>query len=251
MKKQKDIEDDLEKKYGKLIVKSFAQYYGGYRPKIAGGIMSPLNVGMLYLFKTHFVFQADVANHGNYWEIVIPINAIVTESWIPDDETDLDDPLLEGIDILEDVEKKKRLVIPFIDDDGILHKPEFGITKVPASKKSVGAASYFGGGGLKNIVKDLYVVVVENHRNKLQLQASISDENIQETKNLQEKISREDKILKIVQDTHVLVEKNNILLSNILSLVTKMYNDGELDKDTFNKLDDFLKVYYDNPFGVD
>lgn len=42
------------------------------------------------------------------------------------------------------------------------------------------------------------------------------------------------------------LENQETYLSKLTSLITKMYNDGEINKDTFNKLDDFLKPYYDN-----
>jgi len=32
----------------------------------------------------------------------------------------------------------------------------------------------------------------------------------------------------------------------LISMITKMHDDGEINKDIFNKLDDFLKPYYDN-----
>jgi len=37
-------------------------------------------------------------------------------------------------------------------------------------------------------------------------------------------------------------------LSKLIALVSQMYQDGEINKDTFNKLDDFLKPYYDHPY---
>ncbi len=41
-----------------------------------------------------------------------------------------------------------------------------------------------------------------------------------------------------------LQEKSN----KLIAIVSKMYQDGEINNDTFNKLDEFLKSYYDNPY---
>ncbi|MCH7562011.1 MAG: hypothetical protein IIC67_11740 [Thaumarchaeota archaeon] len=42
------------------------------------------------------------------------------------------------------------------------------------------------------------------------------------------------------------IEEQNEKFDKIISFVSKMYQDGEINKDTFNKLDDFLKPYHDN-----
>lgn len=39
------------------------------------------------------------------------------------------------------------------------------------------------------------------------------------------------------------------MISKLVSMISKMYQDGEIDKNTFNKLDEFLKSYYDNPYN--
>lgn len=45
------------------------------------------------------------------------------------------------------------------------------------------------------------------------------------------------------------LEKQNELLQKIASLVTQIHQDGEPNKDTFNKLDEFLKPYFENPYN--
>lgn len=56
-------------------------------------------------------------------------------------------------------------------------------------------------------------------------------------------------ILKAIGDVAVKLEHQQEQFNKIFSLVSKMYNDGEINKDTFNKLDEFLKPYYDNPYN--
>lgn len=52
-------------------------------------------------------------------------------------------------------------------------------------------------------------------------------------------------ILEIVQDLRSKLDKQGRLLTKLVSVISKMYHDGEINKDTFNKLDSFLKSYYD------
>ena len=72
------------------------------------------------------------------------------------------------------------------------------------------------------------------------------------TKEQIERIIREnDKseiILKIVQDMQTKIDKNNIMLTKLVVMISKMYQDGEINRETFNKLDDFLKPYHAHPY---
>jgi len=46
-----------------------------------------------------------------------------------------------------------------------------------------------------------------------------------------------------------LIEENKEIrgiIHKVASTVSKLYEDGEINKDTFNKLDEFLKSYYDD-----
>jgi len=43
-------------------------------------------------------------------------------------------------------------------------------------------------------------------------------------------------------------ERQEQKFDKLVVLISKMYQDGELNKDTFNKFDQFLKEYYDNPY---
>ena len=52
-------------------------------------------------------------------------------------------------------------------------------------------------------------------------------------------------ILEIVQDLQSKLGEQGRALTKLVSMISKMYQDGEINKDTFNKLDDFLKPYYD------
>ncbi|MHB8546321.1 MAG: AlbA family DNA-binding domain-containing protein [Nitrosotalea sp.] len=154
-----------------LIVKSFAQYHGGYKPKIVGGIMSSFNVGMIYVFKDHFVFKPDVAQSSNYWEIVIPISSVIIDNWSYDGKSISKNSSKDGVGI-EKISGTDYLVIPYLDNDGILQRPKFGIMRILATKYAVGTSSYFRGGGLKKLWHIFYNIILETHRDKLQAQSS-------------------------------------------------------------------------------
>lgn len=60
-----------------------------------------------------------------------------------------------------------------------------------------------------------------------------------------------DKILEIVENLKNMIEKQNDVLRNTSSLISKLYQDGEINKDTFNRLDEFLHDWLDSSFGKD
>lgn len=162
-KRQKELEKELESQYGKIITKSFCQYWGGYRRQIEGGLLSPASMGMMYLFKKFFLFRSDVVRNRNYWEIVIPINSIITENWNPKKHEEKESTL--GVRVFE--EKgfgKKRFVVPFIDDSGIKHEPIFTVIGNFAPKKAVGVSSWWGGGGFTKWMQQFYDVILENKK---------------------------------------------------------------------------------------
>jgi len=55
----------------------------------------------------------------------------------------------------------------------------------------------------------------------------------------------ESKILEGINELKIKLDHQNDLISGISAMISKMYEDGEINKDTFNKLDEFLKPYYD------
>lgn len=53
-------------------------------------------------------------------------------------------------------------------------------------------------------------------------------------------------ILKILKDLQEKLDRQGKVLTKIAVYVSKLYQDGEINKETFNKLDEFLKPYYDD-----
>ncbi len=67
----------------------------------------------------------------------------------------------------------------------------------------------------------------------------------------EEQKPKDEKIIELLEELKTKIDTQNNLLQKIASTVSKMYQDGEINKDTFNKLDEFLKSYYDNPYQQD
>jgi len=67
----------------------------------------------------------------------------------------------------------------------------------------------------------------------------------EQIKQLLSEQDKSDVILEIVQDLQSKLNEQGRLLTKLVSVISKMYQDGEINKDTFNKLDSFLKTYYD------
>lgn len=61
----------------------------------------------------------------------------------------------------------------------------------------------------------------------------------------------ESKILEGIEELKTKLDQQNKTMLKLSVVVSKMYAEGEINKETFNKLDDFLKPYYDNPYGVE
>lgn len=67
------------------------------------------------------------------------------------------------------------------------------------------------------------------------------------TKTQMEQILNE-KLKPLEEKIDKFIEREVQFKINLLSVVSKMYQDGEMNKDTFNKLDEFLKEYHDHPY---
>ena len=62
-------------------------------------------------------------------------------------------------------------------------------------------------------------------------------------------LKEEDKselILKIVQELKNKLEKQHVMSTKLVAMVSKMYQDGEINKDTYNRLDQFLHDWLDS-----
>lgn len=63
-----------------------------------------------------------------------------------------------------------------------------------------------------------------------------------------EKKDAEKKILDGINELKTKFENQNKMIIKLVAMISKMHKDGEINRDTFNKLDQFLKSYYENPY---
>lgn len=83
----------------------------------------------------------------------------------------------------------------------------------------------------------------------MMLDGMIASTKMPEIMRLLQEVAQGDTLLQILTSVNNMKEKldqQNKQFNKLISLVSKMYQDGEINKDTFNKLDEFLKPYYDN-----
>lgn len=59
---------------------------------------------------------------------------------------------------------------------------------------------------------------------------------------------KSDEIIRLVIESNRKLQVQTQMITKLVAMISKMYHDGEINKETFNKLDVFLKPYYENPY---
>jgi hypothetical protein len=152
----------FNEEYGNTVlhVRS-GEYYGGHKYHLAGGKIDDHEVGELILTNGFIIFLKHSKDPISNWEIIIPLSAVLLDSWDIRQESrrtrfaafgaGSDDlTLMSGF--LQESGKRHRLVIPYVDDKGISHTPVFGISSM-------------SGKAIREWASQLYKMVVE-HKQK-------------------------------------------------------------------------------------
>jgi hypothetical protein len=161
-----------ENKYGRPLLYAFsAQYYGGHKAYLAGGTFSDYQAGRMYLTEEYMIFTKGDKKPSKRWDIIIPLTKVVTERWNIEEKSRRKqisgggsgiDNLVFGAGVIHESGKSHRLVVPYIDENGIPQEPRFGVSSI-------------GGTDIRKWATGLYNAVVEAKRkNALSLQ-SISE----------------------------------------------------------------------------
>lgn len=125
-------------KYGQILLQADrAEYYGGHKAYLAGGVFGKSQTGKMYLTEHYFLFIKGDKDPSKRWEIVIPISSIITEKWrveevgrrqtISGAGTSIDNLAFGGGSIQESG-KEHHIVIPYVDENGIPQEPRFGVS---------------------------------------------------------------------------------------------------------------------------
>ena len=70
--------------------------------------------------------------------------------------------------------------------------------------------------------------------------------NKEEIRKILKEEDKSEKILKIVQELQNKLEKQHLMLTKLVAMTSKMYQEGEMNKDTYNRLDQFLHDWLDS-----
>jgi hypothetical protein len=128
----------FEQKYGKvLLTASRAEYYGGHKVHLAGGTFNEYESGKMYLTEEYLIFMKGNKDPSKRWEIMIPLSSITVEQWNVKGESRRKQITAGGISTgsvafgggaIHETGQRHRLLIPYLDENGILHQPVFGIS---------------------------------------------------------------------------------------------------------------------------
>lgn len=77
------------------------------------------------------------------------------------------------------------------------------------------------------------------------IRTGLTIDDVKQALKSEEKIS---KILESILDLHSKLDKQHLMLTKLATMISKMYQDGEINKDTFNQLDIFLHDWLDSEF---
>ena len=149
----------FEEKYGRISLKEeTGEYHGGHKVHLAGGTFGDYESGKMYLTDKYLIFAKGNKNPFKRWEIEIAINSIILEQWgvraesrrkhIVGGSTAVTSNVAFGGGVIQEAGKKHRLLVPYIDENGILQEPIFGI-------------SSFGGKAIRKWAAELYELMVK------------------------------------------------------------------------------------------
>ena len=122
---------------GKVLLVSFASYYGGHKAYLAGGIFSDSQLGKLYLTDYYIIFVKADNEPSKRWEIIIPLSSVNIEQWGIEEKARRKHISAVGGDfgyggeiasgMIHESGKEHHLIIAYTDENGIPQQPRFGV----------------------------------------------------------------------------------------------------------------------------
>jgi hypothetical protein len=143
-------------KYGKIILSAHnGEYHGGHKVYLAGGKLSECEYGNMYLTDKYFIFlkiNSETDKKQN-WEIIIPFESVQMEQWGLQEGSRRRDVLLGGGlsddsyglggGFIHESGKRHRLIIPYIDENGVKQVPIFGISSLRGDLIKIWASNIY------------------------------------------------------------------------------------------------------------
>jgi hypothetical protein len=139
-----------------------AEYHGGHKAYLAGGVFGKSESGKMTLSRSHLIFLKEDRNPLRRIDIVIPLESVSLERWTVREESRRKDLSgggigYEGIGIgglsMQDSGKSHRLVVPYIDENDVPQQPTFGV-------------SSFRGKAIREWASELYARVIDAQSRK-------------------------------------------------------------------------------------
>ena len=148
LQKQNICENCYAKKYGiTILYANNGEYYGGHKSYLAGGLLSDYEMGQIFLSETYLIFLKKHNDFTKRIEIIIPLNSVIIQGWSVQENIRRKEIVGGGGGLLgqgigsgvgggfiHDTGKSHRLVIPYIDENGIPQEPRFGISSLGGKK---------------------------------------------------------------------------------------------------------------------
>ena len=164
----------FEKKYGKVLLTAYnGEYYGGHKVHLAGVTFGDYESGKMFLTEEHFIFAKGNKDISKRWEIVIPLSSVLIEQWSVKGESRRKQITGGGVSpanniafgggVIHETGQRHRLLIPYVDENGIIQEPVFGV-------------SSYGGKDIRKWTEKLYEQLVEE---KQQQSSPDVNENVQ------------------------------------------------------------------------
>lgn len=169
LQKQNICEECYTRKYGKTILyANNGEYFGGHKSYLAGGLFTDFVMGEMFLSETYLIFIKKHNDFRKRIEIVIPLNSVIIQGWNIQENIRRKEIVGGGGGLtgggfgaglvggtINESGKSHRIVIPYIDENGIPQEPRFGI-------------SSFGGKKIREWSAKVYELVVKNKKENLQ-----------------------------------------------------------------------------------
>ena len=134
----------------------------------------------MYLTDEYLIFAKGNKDPAKRWEIMIPINSIVIEQWgvraesrrkhIVGGGTALTSNVAFGGGVIQEAGKSHRLSVPYIDENGILQEPIFGISSFRGKTIRKWAAELYKLMVIRKRTMDKNLGTHDNHRTKSDVQ---------------------------------------------------------------------------------
>jgi hypothetical protein len=69
-------------KFGNTLLSvTNAEYYGGHKAYLAGGMFSDFQAGSLAMTENYLIFQTNDKDNAKRWEIIIPFKDVIVSGW--------------------------------------------------------------------------------------------------------------------------------------------------------------------------